>query len=409
MIDELRKRMIVISSIAVLFVFSGILAAMAIFSVRQLNNRMDFMAERISDGNGIFLPFDQENPLPAGAENYPGFFTEETPFSARFFTVWFDSDGDFAQANLSSISSVDEKTAVEYAGAVLENGSRRGWYGSFRYHIFDAQDGIGVVFVDGSMNRATTKAFVLTAAAVTLGGAALILIFIVVASRRAVRPLAQSYEKQTQFVTDANHELKTPLTLILTNIDIVEQELGHSEWLDDIRAEGKRMSELVGHLTALSRLDEGDLPVEKTVFSFTEVCQDTVSEFSALIDQKQLRLTALIQPNVSYCGEEAAIRRLVSILMDNAVKYCDPAGSVMLSLEKKRHPVLVVENTCQDVASLELDRLCDRFYRADRARTAGTGFGIGLSLAKAIAAAHHGSIRAYQAGAGRIGFQVTLK
>ncbi|MCD7835962.1 MAG: HAMP domain-containing histidine kinase [Lachnospiraceae bacterium] len=409
MIDKLRKRMILISSIAVLLVFSGILAALTIFSIRQLNNRMDFVADYISDGNGEFLPFDHENPLSAEPENYPGFITEETPFSTRFFTVWFDNNGDFIQANLSAISSVDEDTALDCAGFVFESGTSRGWCSSFRYKVFDTQNGTGIVFVEGSMNRAMTKTLVLTAAAVMLGGVALILVFIVVVSKRTVQPIAQSYEKQKQFVTDANHELKTPLTLILTNVDIVEQEQGHSEWLDDIRAEGRHMSELVGQLTALSKLDEANLSIEKTAFSLTEVCHDTASEFSALIAQKKLSLTTSIQPNVSYYGDEAAIRRLVSILLDNAVKYCDAGGNIMLSLEKKRHPVLVAENTYHDVASLELDRLCDRFYRADRARTTGTGFGIGLSLAKSIVETHNGSIRAYQAEAARIGFRITLK
>ena len=230
-----------------------------------------------------------------------------------------------------------------------------------------------------------------------------------VVSKRAVRPIAQTYEKQKQFITDANHELKTPLTLILTNLDIVESELGHSEWLDDMRTEGQRMSELVGQLTALSRLDEDDAPLSVTEFSFSEVCEDTVSEFAALAESKGLTVSADIQPELTFQGDEGAIRRLVTILLDNAVKYCDPAGEIILVLERKRQTVLRVENTFANVDNLELDRLFDRFYRADKARTAGNSFGIGLSLAKAIAGKHRGEIKAYKAGPERIGFQVTFK
>ncbi len=254
-----------------------------------------------------------------------------------------------------------------------------------------------------------TRTLLWTAAAVLLFCMLVISVVIIAVSKRAVRPIAQSYEKQKQFITDANHELKTPLTLILTNLDIVESELGHSEWLDDIRTEGQRMSTLVSQLTALSRMDEGDSQLMEVDFSLSEVCSDTVSEFAPLIDSKGLTMTAFIQPELQMHGDEGGIRRLVSILLDNAVKYCDHRGDISLTLEGPRQKELRVENTCAGVDNMELSRLFDRFYREDKARTAGTSFGIGLSLAKAIAEKHHGEIKAYKAGPGRIGFRVTLK
>ncbi|MDO4634218.1 MAG: HAMP domain-containing sensor histidine kinase [Eubacteriales bacterium] len=409
MIDKLRKRMILISSIAIFAVFGIIFSAIAVFSTHQLNNRLDIITDLISENNGVFLPFDQRNPMPAGPNIAPGFFTHETPFSTRFFTVWFDADGNYMKADLTAFSSITEDTAIEYAQSILKKNRIRGWTEQFRYKTFAAEDGTGIVFVDGSMNLAMTKGLLFTAAAVMLGGIAAIFILIVLASKKAMRPIAQSYEKQKQFITDANHELKTPLTLILTNTDIVEQEKGPSEWLDDIRVEGQHMSELIGQLTALSRLDEASVPLLRAEFSFTDVCNDTISEFSSLISQKGLSLTASVQPEVLLSGDEASVRRLVSILLDNAVKYCDPAGMIRFSMEKKRLTTLIIENSYAEVGTVELDRLCDRFYRGDKARTAGTGFGIGLSLAKSIAEAHKGSVQAYQAGNGRIGFRVTLK
>lgn len=169
------------------------------------------------------------------------------------------------------------------------------------------------------------------------------------------------------------------------------------------------MSGLVGQLTALSRLDEDVPSAASEEFSLSEVCGDTVSEFSPLIDRKGLTLRADIQPEITLSGDEGAVRRLVTILLDNAVKYCDPGGDISLSLTAKRRAVLVVENTCSNVDALELDRLFDRFYRADKARTAGGSFGIGLSLAQSVVRRHRGEIRAYKAGPGRIGFRVTMK
>ncbi len=409
MIYNLRRKMIWICCTCVIAVFALIFGAIYILGNRQLESNMDMMTDRISEGNGVFRPFDQNNPKPPGMDRFPDFFTEETPFSTRFFTVWVAQDGKIIGANLESVSSVSKEDAYEYAQEVVNDGDTRGWQGNYRYKVFSAMRGTGIVFVDGSMNRSMTRGLMWTAAAVLLGCMLVISIVIIVVSKRVVRPIAESYEKQKQFITDANHELKTPLTLILTNLEIVESELGHSEWLDDIRTEGQRMSALVAQLTALSRLDEDTPAMITALFSFSDVCSDTISEFAPLIDSKGLKLTAYIQPELSLRGDEGAIRCLVTILIDNAVKYCDAGGDIYLSASSKWLTELRVENSCAGIDNIELSRLFDRFYRADKARTAGTSFGIGLALAKSIVETHHGEIKAYKAGSGRIGFRVILK
>lgn len=409
MIDTLRKKMIWICCTAVTVVFAVIFSGIYMIGTNMVNVTMDMMADRISDGNGVFRPFDQENPMPPGMNRFPDFFTEETPFSTRFFTVWITKNGEIIGANLESVSSVTESDAYEYAEKALAKGTERGWQGNYRFKVFDSSGKTGIVFVDGSTNRSTAGALLITAAVVLAGCLLAIFAVIVAVSKRVVRPIAQSYEKQRQFVTDANHELKTPLTLILTNLDIVEQELGHSEWLDDIRVEGLRMSQLVEQLTTLSRFDEDSVSIEKTSFSLSEICQDIIAEFTPLIDKRGLTITTKIQPEVIFYGDEGAIRRLITILMDNAVKYCDSMGNIYLSLASRRQSQLIIENSSSSIDTLELNRLFDRFYRADKVRTAGTGFGIGLSLAKSITEKHNGSIKAYKASPGRIGFRVILK
>ena len=291
MIDTLRKKMIWICCTAVTVVFAVIFSGIYMIGTNMVNVTMDMMADRISDGNGVFRPFDQENPMPPGMNRFPDFFTEETPFSTRFFTVWITKDGEIIGANLESVSSVTESDAYEYAEKALAKGTERGWQGNYRFKVFDSSGRTGIVFVDGSTNRSTAGALLITAAVVLSGCLLAIFAVIVAVSKRVVRPIAQSYEKQRQFVTDANHELKTPLTLILTNLDIVEQELGHSEWLDDIRVEGLRMSQLVEQLTTLSRFDEDSVSIEKTLFSLSEICQDIIAEFTPLIDKRGLTIT----------------------------------------------------------------------------------------------------------------------
>ncbi len=409
MIYKLRKKMLMICCSSVIGVFSLILVLIGIFTTRQINANMDMMTDRISDGNGVFLPFDQDNPIPPSNGQFPGFFTEESPFSTRFFTVWLNDTGKIVGENIDSISSVTREQAHQYAQAVMSSGRERGWSDHFRYKVFDTDRGQGIVFVDGSTSQFLSRTIVLIAGLVLLASMSVIIVLIVLLSKRAVRPIAQSYEKQKQFVTDANHELKTPLTLILTNLDIMESELGHSEWIDDIRVEGQRMGSLISQLTALSRLDEDQIQMSVSDFSISDLCYDTLSEFAPMVENKGFSLTFEIQSHVQYAGDEGAIRQLVAILLDNAIKYCDPAGNIFVSLSANRQTSIAIENTFCNVDQVELDRLFDRFYRADKARTAGSGFGIGLSLARSIAEKHNGDIYAYKAGPDRIGFKVILK
>ena len=250
--------------------------------------------------------------------------------------------------------------------------------------------------------------FLLTSLLILFGSSLIILILFVLISKWVVRPVAESYEKQKQFITDANHELKTPLTLILTNLDIVEAEIGKNEWLDDIRSEGERMGMLVNQLVTLSRMDEDQSNLTISRFDLSSVLSDVISEFEPLAAERRKDLFYKVQPLIIYQGDEGLIRRLAAILLDNAVKYCDTGGRIQVSVYERRHPVIVVENTYCDVNNIELPKLFDRFYRADKARTFDGGFGVGLSIARAIAKNHHGDISVYKKE-GLIGFKVELK
>ena len=245
---------------------------------------------------------------------------------------------------------------------------------------------------------------------VLIGSFLAILLIIILISKRAVKPTAEAYEKQKQFVTDANHELKTPLTLILSNADIVESEIGENEWLEDICGEGEQMGALINQLVTLSRMDEDGSNLSVTEFDLSAVALDTVSEFEGLAAERNKELTADIEPDIVYSGDEGMIRQLLSILLDNAVKYCYPDGQIIASVHSKSHgAVITVENTYADVDSVELERLFDRFYRADKARSFTGSFGVGLSIAKGIAQKHRGSILAYKKDNDHIGFKVILK
>jgi len=383
-----------------------------VLNISSMNRNMDMLADRVSEGGGRFPGSMQEKPphdkMPPPNDQSFEFITPETPFATRHFTVFYDKQGEVSKTNTEAIYSITEETAIEYAESVLDDKNARGWIDNYRYKVFATEMGKGVVFVDGSMSRSSLMQSMTIAGFVLLGCAALVLILIFLLSKKAVKPISESYEKQKQFITDANHELKTPLTLILANLDIAEAELGQNEWLDDIRSEGHRMTELVGQLVALSRMDEEGQPLNITEVALGELVSDTVAEFEPLAKERGKHLAASVDKEISYPGDEALLHRLVGILMDNAIKYCDQGGEITVNLHRGRKIVLIVENTYVAVGELELNRLFDRFYRADKARKFTGGYGVGLSMAKAIVEKHKGEITAYKKDATYIGFKVIL-
>ena len=412
MIYRLQRKFILICTVSVLTVIALVFGVILVLNISSMNRNMDMLADRVSEGGGRFPGSMEEKPEPdkmppPNAQDFE-FITPETPFSTRHFTVFFDKQGEVARTNTESIYSITEEVAVEYAESVLDDEDTRGWISNYRYKVFSTEMGKGVVFVDGSMSRSSLMQSMTIAGLVLLGCAALVLILIFLLSKKAVKPIAESYEKQKQFITDANHELKTPLTLILANLDIAEAELGKNEWLDDIRSEGHRMTELVNQLVALSRMDEEGQPLNIAEVAFGKLVADTAREFEPLAKERGKTLTASIDKEISYLGDEALLHRLVGILMDNAIKYCDQDGEISVTLRRGRRVMLTVENTYAAVDELELNRLFDRFYRADKARKFTGGYGVGLSMAKAIVEKHKGEITAYKKDATHIGFKVVL-
>jgi len=402
MIQRLNRKFILISAGCILLLIVLIFAAICLLSIQNTNATMDDLTDNLSQGNGRF-PDAFEHPF-----HYPDRFGPETRFSTRHFTVWFDRNEEPFLVNTESIHSVDPEEAANYAEIALNEKEERGWIDHYRYKIYDTPMGTAVVFVDGSSNLNALYQSMGITLAVLLGAAIFILVLIILISRRVIRPVAESYEKQKQFITDAGHELKTPLTLILTNLDIAQQELGENEWLEDIRSEGQRMTGLVNQLVALSRMDEESRMPQMSQLNLSELVEDTASEFAPLLSHRKKQLHTVIEPDISCTGNEILLRRLVSILLDNAAKYCDEGGTVTLRLQKQWHITLQVENTYSQVDKLDLSRLFDRFYRADKARTASNSFGIGLSMAKSIMEKHKGTITAYKAAPETIGFRITL-
>ena len=222
--------------------------------------------------------------------------------------------------------------------------------------------------------------------------------FIVFFAGKILRPVAQSYEKQKRFITDAGHEMKTPLTIIGANADVLLMEQGENDFLRDIKQQTNRLAALTNDLVYLSRMEEVENTLNMIEFPVSDLVSETVHTFDPVAQAADKEIITDIQPMLTMNGDAKSIEKLVSILMSNAVKYAPAGGKIYLQLRQKGKQLqLTAENpVVNPITPEETEAVFDRFYRTDASRNSQTGgHGIGLSIAKAIVSAHGGKISAW--------------
>ena len=243
-----------------------------------------------------------------------------------------------------------------------------------------------------------------------VAGGSLLLVFalVVLFSGRAIAPYLRNLAAQKQFITNASHELKTPLTAISTSADVLALEYDEDEWVHNIQTQAGRLSKLITNLVTLSRLDEEDPFPVRTEFSLSDALWEISEPFVSLVQAKGKTYTQDIADGLSVTGDRTAIQQMVSILLDNALKYSPDGGSISLTAQRSGKKAEITVSNTVDAAQTDTSRLFDRFYRADESHSnTVSGTGIGLSIAKATVDAHGGRISAKQTG-NTITFQVTL-
>lgn len=282
-------------------------------------------------------------------------------------------------------------------------------HNGYRCFVTQSEDGgFMAIFLDAHRDLQTVKTTAWLSLAAMLFCVACVYLVVTLLSRRAIDPVVKASEKQKQFITDASHELKTPITVIATSLKVLEMENGENKWIDKSLAQTEKLRDLVNSLVSLSRMDEEQSPLKMCDFSLSDAVSETVGSFADFAAANGHMLTAEIAPEILYHGDEYAIRQMVSILLDNAVKYADEHACIKLSVEKgKKGPVIRTVNPCTGLTQQQVERLFDRFYRVDASRSS-SGFGIGLSLAHSIAEGHKGSIRATCCEDNKIEFTVSL-
>ena len=397
MIKKMRQRVILASMLAFFAVIAliGISVNVVNYCVvtKNADNTLEAILRNEENRNDIFMPGNPEENPPM--QPFMGFQDPEANYMTRFFILRMDKSG-VSWMGLDYIAAINSFDAVEYGEKIIDKRADHGYIDDFRYIKSDNKDSAIIVFLNVSREKQSMKSLLLLTLIVSAVSLAIVFVLVELFAGRAIRPIANNIKMQKQFITDASHELKTPLTSISTSLDVISMEHGEDEWTENIKNQTGRMTKLVSELVTLSRLDE-DMPLpDKEQFSLSNLGWEIVEIYEAQAKGKNKKFSAEIEDNIDLYGDKAAVGQLLSVLLDNAIRYSDENGDIRLSIYKKKNkPRIEVFNTCHYDTPPDTNRLFDRFYRPDESRSRETGgTGVGLSIAKAVVTAHGGTISA---------------
>lgn len=339
--------------------------------------------------NGTKPPDDKKN-------NGFGRHDKNAVDSARYAAVAIDKNGNIIRTDVTHISSLTEDEVTAITEALKNNASGTGTYSGFVYRISETKraEGKVIILLDNGMQISSFFTVLFISVGAGIFGWLLMLLLVILLSKKTIAPVARSIEKQKQFVTNAGHEIKTPLAIILANTDAMELHNGENKWSKNIRAQTLRLSGLMQNLLMLAKMDESSAKLPMCSFDISTAAEDTVNAFIEPAALKGVIIEQDIQKGLQLNGNHDSIVQLMTVLLDNAVKYTESGGMIRAKLSgNDKNIALSIANTCEPIDHPE--KLFDRFYRGDSARTQKNGgYGIGLSVAQAIAELHKGTITA---------------
>ena len=398
MLKKMRWRFIGAAMAAFTAVVLTLLCFVNLWNYHSVTNQQDEALTRLMEVEDQQMPFSSRRGAPP-FEDW-SHFSPEVQYSLRFFSVHYDTDGTVLRVNQDYIASISESDAETYANAALESGKAHGYESGYRYLVSTTEDETVVLFLNSEREIQTMRSLLWITLAIAVACLAVVFGLVVLFSRRAITPYLKNMEAQKQFITNASHELKTPLTAISTSADVLAMEHDGDEWVHNIQVQSGRLSKLITSLVALSRLDEENPFPVRTKFSLSDALWEISEPFVSLAQAKGKTYTQDIADGLTVTGDCTAIQQMVSILLDNALKYSPDGGSISLTARRGgKKAEIAVSNTVDTAQSIDTSRLFDRFYRADESHSSTvSGTGIGLSIVKATVEAHGGTVSAKREG-----------
>lgn len=406
MLKKLRQRFILSALLSFGLVMLILIVGINLLNHQAMRRSQDAIINGILDYE--LMPKNEPKQKPINEMPWAGGPGNE--FTSRFFVLRCDQSGAVQSFGHEFINSVDAETAEDYAMQAMDSGRDSGRCGDYRYRIAEKDGERILIFLNVHAEEQQQNKLLLASALIGAASFICVTLLVLLLSKPVMKPYMENIERQKQFITDAGHELKTPITSISTSADIAAMEYENDEWITNIQVQSLRLTKLVNDLVMLSRLDEETPFPTPTLFSLSEAGWETAESFQARGKAEKKDFQLEIDENIDMMGDRGSIQKLMSILLDNAFKYSGPDGKVRLAVQKKRGKAVIdVTNSCPQQITGDPDRLFDRFYRPDGSRSTETGgSGLGLSIAKAIVENHKGEISVNTAEAGMICFRTVL-
>ena len=395
MIRRLRIKFISVTMGVLICLFAVMFLTLNMYMQESSLRQTEQLLQTVAREDGfLFQPINvylrRENSSDAPSVHAP-----EMMRAGRFFYVKTNHEGELIETNFEMMFDFSREEVVEYAEKVLQRNREKGTVENLQFLVAEKSYGKIVVFAERSMETRLLTRLIYISVGVAIATFAVLFAFTFILSKWAVNPVQEAFEKQRKFISDAGHELKTPLTTIIANTDVLEGEIGENRRIGQIKNQLNRMSNLIHDLLTLARADEHSADIIRNEFNLSKTTRKTVLEFESLAFEEHKRLNYQVDEDIVYSGEREKIERLIAILIDNAIRHSDEDGGIKVTLQRSSGKItLSVYNTGAGIPEEERSKIFDRFYRSDHSRSRDTGgYGLGLAIAKMIADAHNAKIR----------------
>ncbi len=409
-IRKLKLKFIITIMAIITLILVGIVGTINLITRQAGARQAESFLSHMANNDGIRRPlpryFGEKPP-----EGTMPFMENELLFDlSNFYTVRLDEDNNIIEWMSDRSNLYTDEEIEEIVASALHEKNR---FGNVKHQYFYAKDtsyGKIIVFMDNRIESENANRLLLLSSITGIAAWGILLGFSIILVNWMIKPVHETFEKQKQFISDASHELKTPISVISTNADVLEREIGNNKWLSYIQIEAIRMNSLVQSLLTLATLETQKKFINYSTFNLSKAILSVALPLESTAFEMGKTYEIQIKDNIMCSGNEERIKQIAVILINNALKYSDEKGSIKISLSKNQgKKILEVYNTGQGIPINEQNRIFERFYRIDKARNSSSkSYGLGLSIAKAIIEDHHGKINVHSDLGKWVKFQVYL-
>lgn len=377
MIKKLSRRIFGVIMISLSIIILGIIILFAFLNYNNAINTTTFMIDR----------FMGEEPKRNPNDRVEDYKTKPDINIDGLYTVLIE--------NSVIVQSSNDNTVNEYALKIAKKNSEKGIIGKYIYKVRKInRNTMRITFIENENAISHIKTIYIFSVIIAVCSIIGIYIISKKVSKLIVKPVEETFEKQKQFISDASHELKTPLAVIEANADVLENEIGDNKWIGYIQNEADSMNKLINELLLLAKIENVDNLREQKQFNLSKEIEIVLSMFESMAYEKQVTIKSNIDENVTMIGNKEDIEHIISTLTDNAIKHTEANNEIVVSLKKEKNDIVIeVKNKGEKIPEEEQEKIFERFYRVDKSRNRKEKrYGLGLSIAKSVVEKYNGKI-----------------